>query len=1038
MPRKTTSRTRTARLTKARKGKKPATRNDLLAVIETLEASNKELQSRVDELMLANRDIETLMENAQVGIIFLDPQLCIRRFTQASKPLVELTSADIGRPFKEVAHELRCERLLQDVQATLETRSVGELEVPGEGGASYLLRIMPYRTRDELIGGVVLTITDVTARKRAEIMLQHERNRLGAILETVGDPIFVKDNDHRILLANRAFYNIFGLDEAAVIGKTLAEHVPENERVHFLAVDRKVLDTGEPDLREETLTVGGLTRTIITKKTRFVEDLGAKFLVGSIHDITDRKRVEDSLRESEARFAAAFSDNPVPLSLTAHDGTRVDVNKSFCELLGYSRQELIGKKSPDPLIIVSPRDPRDLHEIVDSASSLRDVELEIYTKSGEARDILMSTKSIFLKGEKHLIKTLIDITQQNRARRELVASEEKFANIFRCSPAMMAISNATTGRVVDVNQRQIAISGYSREEWLEKMPAEFGMIPPEVRRQLLRELQAQGRIEAREITVRAKAGRLVPLIYNGFFMEVNGERHIVSIAQDISALKQAEHALRESEVRTQTILDTMLDGGQIIGRDWRYLYLNDAVMAQSGYQRREDLLGFTIMEKYPGIENTELFAILRRCMAERISHRMETRFVFPDGTEKWFQATIQPVPDGLFILSFDITERKRMAAEHQAREMQTVEDQRLQSLGLLTGGVAHDINNLLTPIWTNIELLRVTYGDKPETNELFEAIITATQRSRDLVRQMLAFAGRHPMSLAQVDLNELIADNQTLLRASLPKNVLIQLELAAEPLPLVADRTQLQQVVMNLIINAMDAFAGKAGEIFVSTRLQPSTLASSGAEVVLIVRDTGPGILPENLPRIFDPFFTTKSMGHGLGLSATRGIVRTHRGHLEVQSVVGEGTTFTIRLPVDTLPAPPTDSRPSIGPMAQPAQQGLWLVIDDERLVRKSTCRVLKVLELRTLEADDGASGLALAREHAGELTGVVLDLTMPGMSGREVFQRLRAEHPALPVLLLSGYSEQEVQDLVMLPKVAFVAKPYSMQTVRQVIQSLS
>lgn len=293
------------------------------------------------------------------------------------------------------------------------------------------------------------------------------------------------------------------------------------------------------------------------------------------------------------------------------------------------------------------------------------------------------------------------------------------------------------------------------------------------------------------------------------------------------------------------------------------------------------------------------------------------------------------------------------------------------------------------------------------------------------------------MCLAPVDLNDLIAENQTLLRVSLPKNVTILLDPALEPLPLIADRTQLHQVVMNLIINATDAFAGRAGQIFVSTHRQASTSAPTEEEVVLVVRDTGPGIAPENLPRIFDPFFTTKATGYGLGLSATQGIIRAHRGQLEVRSVVGEGTTFTIRLPLNTRDKLPSATPPPDPPIKRLSSEGVWLVIDDEALVRKSTCRVLKLLKLQTLEAEDGASGLALAREHAAELAGIVLDLTMPGMNGRELFHYLREEFPTIPVLFLSGYSLQEVQDLVALPKVAFLAKPYSPQSFQQVIQGL-
>lgn len=1170
---------------------------DLKSSNEKLVAANIILQSKVDELTSANDEIKCLVENARVdvnsyemlsglfdnapiGIQIFDKHGFSQRMNEAHRNLLGLSHVTTGvgefnvltDPFVKANGQYETFRQAYAGETTSPERHEINLSVNENNwqtNQSVLCIeqvVVPVKDRAGDVIAVAALVQDATARKHAESMLQRERNRLGAILEAVGDPIFVKDNEHRIILANRAFYEIFGLSEDAVIGKTLAEHVPEDERAHFLAVDRKVLDTGETDLREETLTVDGFTRTIITKKTRLVEEGGEKFIIGSIHDITNRKRAEELLRESEEKFASIFHYSPVMMAISdAVTGRGVDVNQEHIEISGYTHDEWLEKTLLELNWIGAEEWARLMHELETQGWILAE-EINVRAKDGRLIPVIYSGFFIETNGRRHIVSLAHDISAIKQAKEALREIEKLYQQMFNDHAAVQILIDPETIRIVGANDAACRFYGYSADvlqgmtmDQINTLPTDevikvtrgaaashanhlffrhrlasgelrdvevyttpvnlkgkvvmysiihditdrkraeealrenearlssiyetvgdvifqlqvegdekyrFGAINPAFCRvtglsqemvvgkmvhevipepslsmvlEKYRQAIEEGRTVRWEETSDYPTGRLVGEVSIVPVFAANGKcSRLVGSVHDITERKRAEEVLRESEKRTQNILNTMLDGGQIIGHDWRYLYLNDAAVAHSGRNCREELLGFTLMEKYPGIETTELFGILSQCMTERTPRRIETQFFFPDGTNKWFDLTIQPVPEGLFILSCDITERKRMAAERQAREQQLLEDQRLQSLGLLTGGVAHDINNVLTPIWTNVELLRLKCGNEHETNELFDSIVAATQRARDLVRQMLAFAGRHPMCLAPVDLNDLIAENQTLLRASLPKNVTIQLDPAPEPLPLIADRTQLHQVVMNLIINATDAFAGRAGQIFVSTRRQPSASVPTEEEVVLVVRDTGPGIAPENLPRIFDPFFTTKSTGYGLGLSATQGIIRAHRGQLEVRSVLGEGTTFTIRLPLNTQDKLPSATPPPDPPLKRLASEGVWLVIDDEALVRKSTCRVLRLLKLQTLEAEDGVSGLALAREYAAELAGVVLDLTMPGMNGRELFYLLREEFPTVPVLFVSGYSLQEVQDLVTLPKVAFLAKPYSPQSFQQVIEGLS
>ncbi len=346
---------------------------------------------------------------------------------------------------------------------------------------------------------------------------------------------------------------------------------------------------------------------------------------------------------------------------------------------------------------------------------------------------------------------------------------------------------------------------------------------------------------------------------------------------------------------------------------------------------------------------------------------------------------------GFLEINTDITEKRRI--EEQLRHTQ-----KLESLGVLAGGVAHDFNDLLTGILGNASLALEGLGTHNRDRILIEEVMKAAERAADLTRQLLAYAGKGRFIMRTVNLSDMVREISGLVQTSIPKTVQLRMQLA-DPLPGIdADPGQLQQIVMNLVINGAEAIGPEGGTVIVRTAVQDvttnifTTMAASpgslqpGEHVCLEVHDTGCGMAPETIAKIFDPFFTTKFAGRGLGLSAVLGIVNAHKGALKVYSNLGHGTTFKVIFPVSTAPIP---FRP-IQQVIDLAGSGTVLVVDDEDLVRQAARNTLERYGYRTLMASDGASALDIYRRQPESVTLVLLDLTMPVMSGEEALRQMQ------------------------------------------------
>jgi PAS domain S-box-containing protein len=500
---------------------------------------------------------------------------------------------------------------------------------------------------------------------------------------------------------------------------------------------------------------------------------------------------------------------------------------------------------------------------------------------------------------------------------------------------------------------------------------------------------------------------------------------------------------RQEARRRADLLQSMAEALVVLDPSWRIVDVNEAMCQMTGFSREELVGQEPPFPHWPPDRVDEYMALARELQARprRVSP-LERTFRRKDGRTVEASASLSPVYneagelEGFLSVMQDVTERK--ALEEQLRQAQ-----KMEAIGTLAGGIAHDFNNILVGILGYASLLQAELPRESPLQGDVEVIIRSARRAADLTQQLLSFARRSRPQEALVDLNALVEEVVALLRQTVDRRIEIVVDLEADLPPVKGDATQLQQVALNLGINACEAMP-EGGRLTFSTALVEVSEAEVGQDpalepgphILLEVVDTGVGMDERTLQRIFEPFFTTKEHGRGLGLATTYGIVRAHGGSIRVESAVGRGTAFRVLLPaagvrVERGVLPVLDTRPLGGTET-------ILVVDDEEDVRALVARVLQAEGYRVYQAEDGQRAIEVLAQCKDEVDLVVLDLVMPRMDGVETFRRLREVKPDVRVLVSSGYSpDQEGRDLLEEGAAGFLQKPYDMDQVLRKVREV-
>lgn len=657
----------------------------------------------------------------------------------------------------------------------------------------------------------------------------------------------------------------------------------------------------------------------------------------------------------------------------------------------------------------------------------------------------------------HMAGIAEDITARREAEESLRISEERLKQIVTHVKDVFWLGDVRTRKVLYVSRAFEEIWGVAVADVLECFDLWMEKIHEEDRPRVAAAIDVffQGAPYRETYRVVRDDGSIRWITDAGQVINDNEGKpyHLAGVARDITEQWETEQALRESEERLSQVVNQIGEVFWLSDTQGNILYVSPAYEGVWGRPSEGVYRNSTewLMSVHPD-DRARVAAEYARGLAGE-GFNTEFRLEQPGGSMRWISCRSSAIYDenGRMIrmagVAEDITLRKNEEIARLKIEEGMRRAQRLESLGVLAGGLAHDFNNLLGAIQINVEHGLKNLSDEEKVRHVLTQVQGAATRAATLTNQMLVYAQQQEVRHTQFSLGEAAIELGGLLRATISRKTDLQMEMEEKDLCIDADPAQIQQVIMNLIINASEAVGDRGGRIVVRCDrrvwsgeelrdFQVGADLASGEYVSLEVADSGCGMDAQTLEHIFDPFFTTKFQGRGLGLAGVVGTVTAHAGAIHVTSAPGEGTTFTVLLP----PCAETHEETAA---AQAPAEGLWrgsgtiLVVDDEEMIRDSTILLLEELGYETLSASDGLSGVQVFAENRGAITGVLLDLTLPGLAGTEVFERIRAIDPAMPVVLTTGYTAGDVADVLQHEHVAFLHKPFGLKELVEVMREL-
>jgi PAS domain S-box-containing protein len=628
-----------------------------------------------------------------------------------------------------------------------------------------------------------------------------------------------------------------------------------------------------------------------------------------------------------------------------------------------------------------------------------------------------------------IVNNYRDITETIRAETALRESEEKFKRAFQSNPNSVSITRLTDGIFVDINDTHSRRTGYSREELVGKVSSATQWIDLEHRRWFLHRLLEQGRADM-ESSFRLKSGEVAVVNIAAVVVEIGGVPCALATSLNIGELKRTTEELRRSEERYRALVELAPYGIYRATREGRLLMVNSSLVKMVGYETTEEVLGLNlaidvykdpaerdrILERAQAGSGLPVEATWKRKDGSTISVRLAARLIYDkEGQLSETEVFVE-----------NITEQKALE-----KQLQTT--QKMEAIGLLAGGVAHEFNNVLMIMRSNAELILSDASTSPDVNEQAQEIIRATQRAAGLTHQLLAFSRDQILEPVVLNLNVVLAELGGLLPNLMGKHIQITMIPAPDLGRVKVDRGQFEQVVMNLAINARDAMPD-GGRLVIETSNveldsdQPAlyTLMNAGRCVLLSVTDTGVGMDKETLAHIFEPFFTTKERekGTGLGLAMVYEAIQQNGCNISVCSAPGTGTSFKIYIPEVVEPAQSVRTEDLL---PAPGGTETILLVEDEEALRKIGADFLRSKGYDVLTAEDGIEALKICQNLDRSIHLLVTDLIMPHMGGVELTKKALAMNPGLRTVYVSGYSGRALPQGPPPPEQPFLQKPFSL-----------
>ncbi len=932
-------------------------------------------------------------------------------------------------------------------------------------------------------------------RKQAEEALRESANYYRTLLENLPQKIFLKDENSVYLSCNENYSRDLKIRPDEIMGKIDYDFYPKELAKKYRADDKRIMESGKTEDIEERYIQDGKEVIVHTVKTPIKDEKGKIVAILGIfwditerkhaddelkkyrerleelveertaelrnaneqlqREITERKQAEKALRESERRYRTLFEGSRDAIYITSREGEILDANHFMLDLFSYSREEMLGLNARKAYVYSEDR--IKFQQEIERNGFVRDYEMKLRKKDGTEMDCLLTADVRHaddgsILGYQGIIR---DITELKQIVNELQTEKQRFQTLSENAPfGMVMIDKDGTFRYMNPKFRELF--GYDLNDvpdgrtWFRKAYPD-----PTYRHNVIstwvNDLDSSNRGEKRPrtFTVTCKDGTKKIINFTPVQLET-GEN--LMACEDITERKQAEEALRESEEKYRSILENIQDGYIEVDLAGNFTFVNGVVCRRLGYSR-EELIGMNNRQYTDETTAKKAYQLYNRVYRTGEPVRnFEEEVIRKDGTRWIYELSVSLIrnpegkPIGFQGISRDITERKRAEKEMAALQEQLRESQKMEAIGRLAGGIAHDFNNLLTVIkgYSQLSLMELKEGDPLKGN--IEEIQKGSQRAADLTRQLLAFSRRQVMEMKVLDLNTLLRDLDKMLRRIIGEDIELTTLLANDLGRVKIDPGQIEQVIMNLAVNAKDAMpsGGKltietANAVLDESYARNHADVKPGRYVMFSVSDTGVGMTPEVRERLFEPFFTTKQKGRGtgLGLSTVYGIVKQSGGNIWVYSEPGHGTTFKIYLSRVDEPLEQLREKTTREELLRGSET--VLVVEDEEKVRQLTVEILGKQGYSVLDASQGDDALAISEKHKGPIHLILVDVVMPGISGTELTKRLAFLRPETKILYMSGYTDNAIVHHGVLEKgVNYIQKPFTIdELTRKVREAL-
>ncbi len=967
--------------------------------------------------------------------------------------------------------------LKQDIESSYQYHADGSMRFEGEVFLHITQRkrfltsyASPILDSSGAVIGAIQAICDVTERRQVELALKESEQKFRLLFESSGDGSLMME-DGRYIDCNASALRIAGLsDRSQLLGKRPMDFATEKQPDGLDSATKSLLmiaiaqEKGFHQFEWARQRPDG-SEVLIDVMLTAIPMQGKKLLLATWRDLTERKRAEEALRESEERYRILFENATEGIFQSTPEGRFINVNPSLARLGGFSSPEEMIASVNDIAqdLYVNPDDRRAIGRMLAGGGTVEGYEAAFQRK--DKRKVWLSMNIHAVRDEKGGLRyyegTCIDITERKRAEMALRDSEEQYRTLFE--NATEGICRLTSeGRFLSVNTalaralgfgspRELIESGRNGEEFVAH-PEDLSVWVNMLERsdtvegyefEFQRRDKSRGWCSVNVHTVRDPQGAV--LYYD-------------AISTDITERKKAEEALRKSEERYRLVADNIHDMISVYDLDFNFVYTSPSVERIAGY-RPQDMLGTPALDIIIGESKQKIQDIMseiRQLIAVRDpilpskSWTVELKRVIKNGTTIWTESNISVMldgrgqPYGILSVTRDINERK-LAEEQAAFYREHLQrSQKLEAIGTLASGIAHDFNNILSVIIGFSELIRDDPATAERQREMIAEVLKAGERAKDLVRQILTFSRQVEVSLCPLDIHLIVKEALKLLRATIPSTIDIVQNINPRTGSVLADPTHIHQVVMNLCTNAYHAMQDGGGTLKVA--LDAMILGHEAASrhpdlqpgeyVKLSVHDTGCGMDETTVRRIFEPFFSTKekTRGAGLGLAITHGIVKKMGGAIVVSSTPGAGSTFEVFLPrfgIDIAEEAGADE-------TIPAGKGeRILLVDDEPDIVKFAALMLEQLGYSVSSHTASQEALEALRSDPLAFDLVLTDQTMPNLRGDHLASAILKIRPDIPVVLMTGYSAViDRESALELGIKAFIDKPFSSRTVAGVIRA--